>query len=107
MRIHCKECDYWDPDPMTGKKFGLCRYEAPRFTSSNTCSGWYSTKAEDWCGQAYSSDIVDAEERAYTAVRKAGYNAAIQDVVAMLTAKVKKALVVQVPDPENKAGDES
>lgn len=97
MRINCKDCACWSPDPDTDGQYGTCRQSPPTVVDRKYCL-WPATTAEDWCGQAYSSDIVDVEERAYTAVRRAGYNAAIEDAIAMLTAKAKKTLVVQAPD---------
>ena len=50
MKRCCDSCEYWDNTKFFDKKKGLCKFDAPVFSSDNK-TRWPVTRENDWCGQ--------------------------------------------------------
>lgn len=51
MRINCKDCVCWSPDPDAEEQYGTCRMSPPTVINDGHCL-WPATAAEDWCASA-------------------------------------------------------
>jgi len=46
----CGNCEYWDNKKFFDKEKGLCKFNAPIFSSDNK-TRWPVTREKDWCGR--------------------------------------------------------
>lgn len=90
MRINCKDCACWSPDPDTDGQYGTCRQSPPTVVDRKYCL-WPATAAEDWCAEGWNQGTFDEEERiadAYDRGHEAGYIEALNDVAKGRVEKV-------------------
>jgi len=50
MKNCCGNCECWDNTKFFDKKKGLCKFDAPIFSSDHK-TRWPVTRENDWCGK--------------------------------------------------------